>query len=99
MFNDIYYTNQYVASVGGATLQNINLLESFFMEMIDWNLFISEEEFYAYDRSLENYAFADEAFMASLISAVSSPALGCSPQSMPAASIAPAYIPQAPMSL
>jgi len=45
MFNDIYYTNQYVASVGGATLQNINLLESFFMEMIDWNLFISEEEF------------------------------------------------------
>ena len=41
MFNDIYYTNQYIASVGGVTLHNINELERFYMSMIDWNLYIS----------------------------------------------------------
>jgi len=48
MFNDTYYTNQYVASVGGVSLQNMNQLERFFMSMIDWNLFISEREFEFY---------------------------------------------------
>ena len=55
MFNDTYYTNQYVASVGGVTLQNINQLERFFMQMLDWNVFISEELFHFYDQSLETY--------------------------------------------
>lgn len=55
MFNDTYYTNQYVASVGGVTLQNINQLERFFMQMLDWNVFISEELFDFYDQSLETY--------------------------------------------
>lgn len=55
MFNDTYYTNQYIASIGGATLSNINHLERFFMYVIDWNLFVTEEEFDSYDRSLASY--------------------------------------------
>ena len=45
MFNDTYYTNKYIAQVGGVTLQNINELEKFFIEMVDWNLNITEEQF------------------------------------------------------
>ena len=43
MFNDTYYTNKYIAQVGGVSLQNINELETFFIEMIDWNLNITED--------------------------------------------------------
>ena len=45
MFNDTYYTNQYIASFGGVTLRNMNELEAFFMQMIDWRLNIQEDEF------------------------------------------------------
>ena len=55
MFNDSYFTNQYVGEAGGVTLQNINQLESFFMVMIDWELFISEKDFEFYDSSLIDY--------------------------------------------
>lgn len=55
MFNDSYFTNQYVGESGGVTLQNINQLESFFMVMIDWELFITEKDFEFYDSSLIDY--------------------------------------------
>ena len=31
MFNDTYYTNKYIAQVGGVSLENMNELEGFFM--------------------------------------------------------------------
>ena len=31
MFNDTYYTNKYIAQVGGVSLENMNELEAFFM--------------------------------------------------------------------
>jgi len=52
MYNDIYYTNQYIASIGGVTLHNINELERFYMSIIDWNVYISREEFDFYERGL-----------------------------------------------
>lgn len=52
MYNDIYYTNQYIASVGGVTHHNICELERFYMSMIDWSLFISREEFDFYEQGL-----------------------------------------------
>ena len=52
MYNDIYYTNQYIASIGGVTLHNINELERFYMSVIDWNVYISREEFDFYERGL-----------------------------------------------
>ena len=52
MFNDTYYTNQYVSSVGGVSLQNMNQLERFFLDMIEWQLFVSEEEYSLFELSL-----------------------------------------------
>lgn len=34
--NDIYFANQYIASVGGVPTLNLNQLEDFYLEMIDW---------------------------------------------------------------
>ena len=48
-FNDIYFANQYIASVGGVPTVNLNQLENFFLEMIDWNLYISPEDFEKFD--------------------------------------------------
>ena len=31
MFNDTYYTNKYIAQVGGVSLENMNELEGFFI--------------------------------------------------------------------
>ena len=44
MFNDTYYTNKYIAQVGGVSLENMNELEAFFMSQVDWELYISTEE-------------------------------------------------------
>ena len=52
MQNDIFYTNSYIASVGGVPLENINQLESYFMTMIDWRVNISTEEFEFYERNM-----------------------------------------------
>jgi len=38
--------------VGGVSLDNINQLEGYFMNMIDWNVNISTEEFEFYENSL-----------------------------------------------
>ena len=69
MFNDTYYTNQYIASFGGVTLRNMNELEAFFMQMIDWRLNITEEEFAFYDNSLLAFQESDPAqpFPAALV--------------------------------
>ena len=69
MFNDTYYTNQYIASFGGVTLRNMNELEAFFMQMIDWRLNITEEEFSFYDNSLLAFQESDPAhpFPAALV--------------------------------
>ena len=45
ILNDLYYTNSYMASIGGISLQNINQLEEFFIDVLDWNLHITVEEF------------------------------------------------------
>ena len=58
-YNDIYFANQYIASVGGVPTVNLNQLENFFLEMIDWNLYISPEDFDKFDGyalELANYA-------------------------------------------
>jgi len=53
MFNDTYYTNKYIAEVGGVSLANINDLERCFMHLIDWNLHITTEEFQFYSCGLQ----------------------------------------------
>lgn len=53
MYNDTYYTNTLIASVGGVTLSNINEMESYFVTMVDWKLHITPEEFDFYDKSCD----------------------------------------------
>ena len=53
MFNDTYYTNKYIAQVGGVSLENMNELEGFFMSQIDWELYISTEELEQSKQSIE----------------------------------------------
>ena len=53
MFNDTYYTNKYIAQVGGVSLENMNELEAFFMSQIDWELYISTEELEQSKQSIE----------------------------------------------
>lgn len=55
MFSDNFYSNRMMAQMGGVTLQNINELESFFMQSIDWNLFIHRDEFDKYDQGLAEF--------------------------------------------
>ena len=52
MFNDTYYTNKYIAEVGGVTLANINDLERYFVEMVDYHLNVTTEEFEFYEQGL-----------------------------------------------
>ena len=54
-FSDYFYSNQYVATVGGVELKNINFLESMFLQYIDFNLSISTEEYIEYENGLESY--------------------------------------------
>ena len=53
MHNDTFYTNGYLAQVGGVSLENMNQLESYFMKMIDWNVNVSTEEFEFYEKNME----------------------------------------------
>ena len=52
MYNDTYFTNTYVAQVGGVSLDNINQLERYFITMVDWDLNISTEEFDFYEQNM-----------------------------------------------
>lgn len=70
-YNDIFFANQYIASVGGVTLQNLNELEEFFVEVIDWQLFISPEEFHCYENVLRQQI--DEAQAVAVNAAMQSP--------------------------
>lgn len=47
-YNDVFYGNHFVAYVGGIHLQEMNLLESEFLNYIDWKLWVetAEYEFY-----------------------------------------------------
>jgi len=55
-YNDIYFANQYIASVGGVPTQNLNQLERFYLEMIDWSLYISPDDFESYAGALATYS-------------------------------------------
>lgn len=47
-FDDVYYSNAYYAKVGGVKGPEMNLLELHFLKLIDWQLFVSPEEFELY---------------------------------------------------
>lgn len=46
--NDVYYSNEQVASAGGISLLEINILERYFCNTVDFHLYISTEDFDRY---------------------------------------------------
>ena len=53
---DIYFTNEQYAKIGGVTLKEINDLESFSMDLLDYNLFISKDIYDKYYNYISNYS-------------------------------------------
>jgi hypothetical protein len=47
-FDDVYYSNAYYARVGGVRLKEMNVLEVRFLELLQWRLFVSPQEYLQY---------------------------------------------------
>ena len=54
-YNDIYYSNKDIATIGGVTDTDLNQIESYLLELIDYKLFISQEEFSMYEQGLHTH--------------------------------------------
>ena len=51
---DDIYTNKYYSQLAGIPLEELNTMENHFLELIDYNLFIHENEFKKYEEYLDN---------------------------------------------
>ena len=51
-YNDVFYGNHLVAYVGGVNLQEMNLLESEFLSLLDWRIWVDSEEYDFYLKGL-----------------------------------------------
>lgn len=47
-FDDVYYSNAYYAKVGGVKTREVNILEGQFLQLIEWRLHVTPEEFDQY---------------------------------------------------
>ena len=52
---DSIYSNKYYSEVAGVSLKELNSMEISFLELLDFKLFVSEEEFKKYNFYLENF--------------------------------------------
>ena len=52
---DSIYSNKYYSEVAGVSLKELNSMESSFLELLDFKLYVSEEEFKKYNFYLENF--------------------------------------------
>jgi|LauGreDrversion4_2_1035121.scaffolds.fasta_scaffold916540_1 hypothetical protein len=50
--NDIYYGNHVIAQAGGLQTAELNLIERFLLNLLDYNLFVSTEEFTKFEEGL-----------------------------------------------
>ncbi|CAD8095181.1 unnamed protein product [Paramecium primaurelia] len=54
--DDDYYKNDYYSRVGGITLQELNSLEQELLTLLDYQLFVSQNQYYYYKEKLMKYA-------------------------------------------
>lgn len=45
---DIHYNNAFFAKVGGVKVHELNILEIQFLQLLDWRLYVSQEEYQRY---------------------------------------------------
>lgn len=57
-FNDIYYSNADIASFSGVTVDDLNAIERYLLDLIDYSLFIRSEEFAHFAEGLQMHATA-----------------------------------------
>jgi hypothetical protein len=55
-FDDFYFKNEYYAKVGGITKLEMNLLERDYLEMVNFDLFVSPGLFWSYHEKLITYS-------------------------------------------
>jgi hypothetical protein len=53
---DIYFTNEHYAKVGGVSIKELNELEYVSMEFLNFNLFIGEDIYQKYLKFITNYS-------------------------------------------
>jgi len=46
--DDVYYSNNYYAKVGGLSLKEVNALEAKFLKMLDWRMYVDPQEYQLY---------------------------------------------------
>ena len=54
-FTDRFYSNEYLANVGGISLNEANNLQVVFLQMIDYEINITQGEYKDYEDSLTIY--------------------------------------------
>lgn len=54
-FDDIYYNNNYYARIGGVSCTELNSLEIEFLFLINFNLFVTTENYQHYYNMLVNH--------------------------------------------
>ena len=52
---DVYFTNEHYAKVGGISLEELNYLEYFSFQLLDFNLYISDDIYQKYLEYISNY--------------------------------------------
>ena len=53
---DLYFTNEQYAKVGGVSVQELNDLEIYSIQLLNFNLFISEDIYEKYIQYISNYS-------------------------------------------
>ncbi len=59
-YNDVFYGNQFVAYVGGIQLAEMNSLETEYLNLLDWRLWVDSTEFDFYQKGLLSHFEAQE---------------------------------------
>jgi len=54
-YNDVFYNNQTIAYIGGIQLEELNALEIAFLDTLDFDILIREDEFSEYRAKLATF--------------------------------------------
>lgn len=54
-FNDKFYGNLFIAKIGGVSTSELNVLEQEFLEIIDFDINFTMEEYLQYDQGLKKF--------------------------------------------
>jgi hypothetical protein len=60
-YNDVYYSNTYIANFNGVSTQLLNEIERVYAKMLDYQLFVSEEQYDWYMQGLHFHSFQEQA--------------------------------------